>query len=275
MKVVLFCGGLGTRLREYSDVTPKPLVPIGDRPIIWHLMKYYAHYGHTEFVLCLGHKGAAIKQYFMQYQEWASNDFRMRGNGREIELFNTDLDDWSITFVDTGGASNIGERLMAVRPYVEKEQAFLANYTDGLSDIPLDQQMKKFAQSDAIASFVAVRPPHSFHSIQCDPHGYVTDIRDAHTADIWINGGFFIMRPSVFDYIQAGEELVERPFSRMASERRLLGYRHEGFWACMDTFKDKKMFDARHESGDRPWEVWNRTPIEAADVGLLTAAVTR
>lgn len=262
MKVVLFCGGLGTRLREYSETTPKPLVPIGDRPIIWHLMKYYAYYGHTNFILCLGFKGAMIKEYFMHYKEWASNDFRMRGNGREIELFNTDLDDWSITFVDTGCSSNIGERLQAIRPFVKEDDMFLANYTDGLSDIPLDQQVQEFTDSNAAASFVTVRPPHSFHSVHCDRQGYVTDIGDAASSDVWINGGFFVMRPSVFDYMRAGEELLERPFMRMASERKLLSHRHEGFWACMDTFKDKKMFDARHESGDRPWEIWNQKTVE-------------
>ncbi len=258
MKVVLFCGGLGTRLREYSETTPKPLVPIGDRPMIWHLMKYYAHYGHTEFILCLGYQGAMIKDYFVNYQEWASNDFRMHGNGREIELFNTDLDNWNITFVDTGGASNIGERLRAVRPFVEDEEMFLANYTDGLSDLPLDRQLGEFNESHAAVSFVAVRPPQSFHAIRSDAQGFVTDIRDAASSDLWINGGFFIMRPSVFDYMQPGEELVGRPFARLAGERRLLSYAHHGFWACMDTFKDKKMFDARYENDDRPWEVWNR-----------------
>lgn len=268
MKVVLFCGGLGTRLREYSETTPKPLVPIGDRPMIWHLMKYYAHYGHTDFILCLGFKGAMIKEYFMHYNEWASNDFRMRGNGREIELFNTDLDDWNITFVDTGGSSNIGERLQAVRPFLEDEEMFLANYTDGLSDVPLDHQLQAFSESDAAASFVTVRPPQSFHSISSDRQGYVTEIRDAASTDLWINGGFFVMRNSVFDYMRPGEELVERPFSRLASERKLLSYRYEGFWACMDTFKDKKMFDARHENGDRPWEIWNR-PVESTRLGAV------
>ncbi|MEX1081161.1 MAG: sugar phosphate nucleotidyltransferase [Halofilum sp. (in: g-proteobacteria)] len=264
MKVVLFCGGLGTRLREYSETTPKPLVPIGDRPMIWHLMKYYAHYGHTDFILCLGYQGVMIKEYFMQYKEWASNDFRMHGNGREIELFNTDLDDWRITFVDTGGTSNIGERLQVVRPFVKNEEMFLANYSDGLSDFPLEEQLRAFGDSNAMVSFAAVRPPQSFHSIRSDAQGYVTEIRDAASWDLWINGGFFIMRPGVFDYMQPGEDLVGRPFTRLASDRRLLSHTHHGFWACMDTFKDKKMFDARHENDDRPWEVWNRAPVERA-----------
>ncbi len=138
MKVVLFCGGLGLRMREYSDQVPKPMVPIGYRPVLWHLMRYYAHYGHTDFVLCLGHQGDVIKQYFLDYSETISNDFVLSGGGKDVELLSTDIDSWTITFVDTGMRASIGERLMAVRQHVAGEERFLANYADGLGDVDID-----------------------------------------------------------------------------------------------------------------------------------------
>jgi len=271
MKVVLFCGGLGTRLREYSDTIPKPLVPIGDRPIIWHLMRYYAHYGHTEFILCLGYQGILIKEYFLNYKEWASNDFRMRARDEEIEFFSTDLDDWDITFVDTGATSNIGERLTAVRHLLGDDEVFLANYADGLTDLALDDHIERFRVSDAIATFVSVRPPQSFHTIQAGGDGRVVAIRDAQSSDIWINGGFFVLRREIFEHMRPGDELVEAPFERLIERHALATRRHEGFWACMDTFKDKRMFDAMHESGTRVWEVWNHHPeVTPAPVDPLT-----
>ena len=161
MKVVIFCGGLGTRLREYSDTIPKPLVNIGDRPIIWHLMKYYAHYGHKDFILCLGYRGDLIKDYFLKYNECASNDFVLSEGGRKIELFSEDISDWRITFVDTGLKSNIGQRLKIVEKHLDGEEIFLANYADGLSDYPLDTHIDHFRSTNAIASFAAVRPSHA------------------------------------------------------------------------------------------------------------------
>lgn len=260
MKVVLFCGGLGTRLREYSDTIPKPLVPIGDRPIIWNVMKYYAAHGHTDFILCLGYKGLMIKEYFMGYREWTSNDFRMRGADGEIELFQRDLDDWTITFVDTGLTSNIGQRLSAIEPYLGDDEVFLANYSDGLADVDFTAQMDQFRRTGAVASFIRVHPSQTFHTISCDDEGFVNDIRHVGTTDTWINGGFFILRRQVFDYLQPGEELVEQPFHRLAAAHRLVAFRHDGFFAAMDTFKEKKRFDELYESNQRPWEVWNRRP---------------
>ena len=257
MKVVLFCGGLGTRLREYSDTIPKPLVNIGNRPIMWHLMKYYAHHGHKDFVLCLGYRGDMIKEYFLNYSEWMSNDFVLSEGGKKIELKNRDLDDWRITFVDTGLQSNIGQRLKAVQKYLEGEEMFLANYSDGLSDLPLAEYIENIKDKDAIASFVSVRPSQSFHAVTINDDHLVTDIRHVGGSDFWINGGFFILKNEIFDYIKDGEELVEEPFQRLISERRLLSYKYTGFWAAMDTFKDKKHFDEMYEKRDMPWMVWN------------------
>ena len=163
MKVVLFCGGLGTRLREYSETVPKPMVDIGFRPIIWHLMKYYAHFGHKEFILCLGHRGDYIKRYFLDYNECLSNDFVMIDGGKTVQLQNTDISEWKITFVDTGLKSNIGQRLMAVEKYLEDDDVFMANYSDGLTDLNLANYIDYFQQKNKIACFLSVQPSHSLH----------------------------------------------------------------------------------------------------------------
>jgi len=167
MKVVLFCGGLGMRLREYSENTPKPMVPIGNRPIVWNLMKYYAHFGHKEFVLCLGHHAHVIKNYFINYDEWLTNDFILQDG--EPHLLKTDIHDWKITFADTGMKSNIGMRLKAVEKYLSDlgpEDMFLANYADGLSDAPLDKVIQFFKDSDKTACFICVKPQQTFHYIR-------------------------------------------------------------------------------------------------------------
>ena len=256
MKVVLFCGGLGTRLREYSETIPKPMVTIGYRPIIWHLMKYYAHFGHTEFILCLGYRGDLIKKYFIEYDEWLSNDFRLAGGDGEIRLYNRDIADWKITFADTGLHSNIGQRLNAIRHYLEEDTVFLANYSDGLSDLPLDEYLERFHRTDKIASFVCVHPSQSFHTVSLSGDGLVDDIRHVGGVDLWINGGFFAFRREIFDYLKDGEELVEEPFHRLIGLQQLTAYRHEGFWACMDTLKDKQAFDDMNARGETPWQVW-------------------
>lgn len=257
MKVVLFCGGLGTRLREHSDTIPKPLVNIGYRPIVWHLMRYYAHYGHKDFILCLGYRGDLIREYFLNYREEMSNDFVMSQGGRSIELLSSDIDDWRITFADTGMHSNIGQRLLRARKYLVDDEVFLANYADGLSNLRLDEHIARFMEHDVVASFAAVRSSQSVHALEADPEGYVSSIGAIENAGLWINGGFFVMRQSVFDYIREGEELVEQPFARLAAERKLLTFRHTGFWQSMDTFKDKITFDRMEARGNCPWAIWN------------------
>jgi len=255
MKVVLFCGGLGTRLREHSDTIPKPLVPIGYRPILWHLMRYYAHFGHNEFVLALGYRGDLIREYFLNYREEMTNDFTLV-HGGESTLHSQDTRGWKITFVDTGLHSNIGQRLLRVRKYVEDDEMFLANYADGLSDLPLDRQLSEFRASDAIASFAAVRSSQSFHAVQFDPRGAVTNMGAMPDQALWINGGFIALRREIFSHIREGEELVEKPFRRLIEQRRLSAFRWEGFWQCMDTFKDKINFDRMEAQGNCPWMVW-------------------
>lgn len=256
MKVVLFCGGLGTRLREYSETVPKPMVEIGYRPIIWHLMRYYAHFGHRDFILCLGYKGDYIKNYFLNYNECLSNNFTLSSGGKDIHLHTSDIEDWNITFIDTGMNANIGQRLVAVKPYLEGEEVFLANYADGLSNLNLDLYLDHFYQQNKIASFLAVQPSQSFHVVSLNGDALVENIQSVGHSDLWINGGFFALKQEIFDYIQDGEELVLEPFQRLIQKQQLVAYRNPGFWACMDTLKEKMMFDEMYVKGKTPWMVW-------------------
>jgi glucose-1-phosphate cytidylyltransferase len=259
MKVVLFCGGLGTRLREYSETIPKPLVDIGYRPIMWHLMKYYAHFGHKEFILCLGYRGDLIKEYFLNYNECLSNDFVLSNGGRSMQLYNHDIADWTITFVDTGLNSNIGQRLMAVKDLLGDDEVFMANYTDGLSDLHLPTYTDFFYEQGKVASFLSVTPSQSFHVVSVQENGAVEMIKPINRGDMWINGGFFIFKRQIFDYLNEGEELVMEPFQRLIGDNQLISYRNPGFWACMDTFKEKRLFDDMYARGEMPWAVWQNT----------------
>ena len=256
MKVVLFCGGFGTRLREHSDVIPKPLVDIGSRPILWHLMKYYAHFGHKDFILCLGYKGELIKQFFLDYNSYLYRDFRMEQGGTVLNPRDSDIADWTIQFVDTGLHANIGQRLMQVRDLLNGEEMFLANYSDQLSDFPLPDLIEFHRKKNMVASFVSAKPAQSFHNLEVDDQGIVTRFGLATDTDYWINGGYMVLNHEIFDYIKKGDELVEKPFERLMAERRLGSLKYSGFWAAMDTFKDKIMFDRMHGRGERPWEVW-------------------
>jgi glucose-1-phosphate cytidylyltransferase len=258
MKVVLFCGGLGMRLREFSETIPKPMVTIGYRPIIWHVMKYYAHYGHRDFVLCLGYGADAIKNYFLNYSECASNDFILSGGGKKLELISSDIDDWRITFADTGINSSIGQRLKAVEKYLEGEEMFFANYSDGLTDLPLPKQLEDFRAQDKIGSFLCVRPNLSYHivAMKDGDGGVVSGIHPINNGTVRINGGFFIFKSSMLDYIGQKEDLVNEPFQRLVEQEQLIGYQYDGFWASMDTFKDKQHLDSLWAGGVAPWEVW-------------------
>jgi glucose-1-phosphate cytidylyltransferase len=261
MKVVLFCGGLGTRLRDYSEQIPKPMVPIGYRPILWHVMKYYAHYGHKDFILCLGYKADMIKNYFLNYDECVSNDFTLSKGGKQVQLINSDIHDWNITFVDTGVNSNIGQRLKAVEKYIGSDEMFLANYSDGLTDLPLAEMIQHARNQNKVASFLAVRPAQTFHMVSANQRGEVESITDVKHSDVRINGGYFVFKRAIFDYMRNGEELVHEPFHRLIEQRELGSYAYDGFWTCMDTFKEKQLLDDLHARGETPWAVWQR-PVE-------------
>ncbi len=256
MKVVLFCGGMGTRLRDYAEHIPKPLVPVGPHPILWHLMKYYAHFGHKDFILCLGYGGIAIKEYFLKYNECLANDFVLSSGGHQIDLVHKDIDDWRITFVDTGVRTNIGERLAAVRPHLQGEEMFLANYADGLTDLDLNAYVEDFVRRDKVACFMTVSVPQSFHVVRADADQCATSLEPVMQSGIRINAGYFVLRQEIFDYLGPGEELVLEPFRRLMVKRQLLAIPYDGFWRSMDTFKDKMQFDDLVAEGRVPWEVW-------------------
>lgn len=259
MKVVLFCGGFGMRLKEYSESIPKPLVKIGYRPILWHIMRYYAHYGHKEFILCLGYKADEIKKYFMNYDETVSNDFVLAQGGKNVRLLNSDIDDWQITFIDTGLTSNIGQRLMAVKEFIKGDEIFLANYTDGLSDLPLPNLINFFNEHKKVACFIGVRPNQSFHLVDVHKGCIVKDISYIQDVGRYMSGGFFVFRSQIFDYIRPGEDLVGEPFKRLIAKNQLIMYRYDGFWTCMDTFKEKQLLEDMYTRGDTPWEVWKNS----------------
>ena len=258
MKVVLFCGGLGLRLRDYADNTPKPLVSIGYRPLLWHVMKYFAHFGHKDFVLCLGYRGDLIKKYFLNYDECLSNDFVLSQGGKSVELANSDIYDWKITFVDTGLRSNIGQRLLAAREHLSNEEVFLANYTDGLTDLDLSHYLNYATQHDKIATFLSVKPNLSYHVVETNDSGLVTSIKEITQAGIRINAGFFVLKNDIFKYVRPGEELVIEPFQRLIRDQQLAAYEYDGFFSAMDTFKDKQRLDELYESGRPPWEIWRK-----------------
>lgn len=266
MKVVLFCGGLGMRMRDYSQTLPKPMAMLRNRPLIWHVMRWYAHWGHKDFILCLGHRGEAIKEYFLGYNEALSNDFILSDGGRRVELLAEDIRDWRITFVDTGLSSNIGERLRAVRRHLDGEDTFLANYSDGLSDVPLPRLLDRHHATGAVATFLAVRPSQSFHVADLDGDGRVSGIHDVKQAEMWINGGYFVLDRQIFDVMDDGDELVIEPFQRLIARGRLAAYRYEGFWRAVDTFKDLTEMENLLAHGPGPWEEWRTRPVPMAGI---------
>ncbi len=254
------------RIKEHSGPAPKPMVRVGHRPILWHVMKYYAHYGHTDFILCLGHGSEYIKEYFVRYAEYVSNDFVLRDG--QVDLLKSDIHDWTITFVDTGLSACVGERLMAVRPFIGDDEVFLANYDDGVSDVPLDRMVDFRAQQDVACVFAGVRPNYTSHVIQSDASGRVTRVAHVTEAGLRINGGYFVLHRRVFDYMRPGEELMEEPLHRMIEADDVATFVHDGFWACMDTFKEKKLLEDIHHAGNAPWEVWRRdAPMPAGSTG--------
>ena len=231
MKVVLFCGGQGLRLRGAVGSLPKPMVSIGGRPLLWHIMRYYAFYGHRDFVLCVGHQAAAIRNYFAR----TPHDFR-------IEL------------VDTGLGASIGERFFAVRDRFARDEVFLANYGDTVTDVALPELLDRHAESGKVASLLTVRPNYTFNVVETNGTS-VSAFQDIAETGIWINGGYFVFRGDVFDYIEEGEDLPSM-FTRLIAADQLAAYPYEGFWAPMDTLKDKQRLESLVASGAGAWQVW-------------------
>jgi glucose-1-phosphate cytidylyltransferase len=257
MKVVLFCGGLGMRMRDGVTNAPKPMAMIGERPLLWHVMRYYAHYGHTDFVLCLGYGASAVKDFFLNYDETRSNDFVLEGSVRNVQLFNTDISDWRITFVDTGLHSEIGERLRRVRRFVQDEPMFLANYADVLTNAPLPEMIDRFTASSALACLLAVPPQSSHHVVDVGEDGLVTQVTPMRDLRQWENGGYFVLRPGIFDHLHEGEDLVEDAFLRLVPLGQLLAYPYKGYWSPADTVKERGQLEEMYQRGNCPWMIWD------------------
>jgi glucose-1-phosphate cytidylyltransferase len=258
MKVVLFCGGLGMRMRDGVTNAPKPMAMVGERPLLWHVMRYYAHFGHTDFVLCLGYGASYVKDFFLHYDETTSNDFVLENGAREVSLFRTDISDWRITFVDTGLNSPIGERLRRVRRFVDGEEMFLANYADVLTNASLPDIVERFAASSAVASLLAVPPQSSHHVVDIGDDGLINQVTPMRDLRQWENGGYFVLRQEIFDYLNEGEDLVEDAIMRrLVPKRRVLAYPYKGYWSPADTVKERAQLEDMYHRGYCPWMIWD------------------
>jgi len=274
MKVVLFCGGLGLRMRTSEDSAPKPMMPIGDRPVLWHIMRYYSHFGHNEFILCLGHGARSVKEYFLNYQETASNDFVLSKGGEQIELLDADISDWRITFVDTGIDTPIGERLRRVRQYLDDDAIFLANYGDVLTDAPIDDMVRRLRESDDVGTLLAIKPQESFHVVTMNDEARVQGFVPVVDMDIRINGGYFVLRREIFNYLNEGEDLVMNACASAAADGRMQAYPYNGFWAPMDTLKERAVLEELYRSGSCPWMPWReRSLVQGSIPGLEVPSI--
>jgi glucose-1-phosphate cytidylyltransferase len=258
VKVVLFCGGFGMRMRDGVSSGPKPMTMVGQRPLLWHVMRYYAHFGHTDFVLCLGYGASYVKDFFLKYDETGSNDFVLENGARDVKLFSTDISDWRITFVDTGLKSPIGERLRRVRRYVEDEPMFMANYADVLTNAPLPEMISHFEASNAVAGLLAVPLQSSHHVVDIGDDGLITRVTPMRNLLQWENGGYFVLRPEIFDYLNEGEDLVEHSLMRLVSLGRVLAYSYKGYWSPADTVKERVQLEEMYERGNCPWMIWDK-----------------
>lgn len=270
MKVVLFCGGYGMRMREGSEDIPKPMAMVGDRPLIWHVMRYYAHFGHRDFVLAMGFGAKHIVRYFLEYEEAYSNDFVI--DQGEVSYLSTDVADWRITFVNTGLATPIGERLRRVAGHLDGEEFFLANYADVLTDAPLDRMIDEFTASDALASLLAVPPQSAFHIVDVDDGHRVSGIRSVADMPIRENGGYFVMRRELLDELEPGQDLVGDTLTRLSAEGRVKAYPYDGFWMPADTVKERTVLEELATGGDAPWQLWrhDHAPTVTAPSPLLS-----
>ena len=271
MKVVLFCGGIGMRLPDGITSAPRPMAMIGERPLLWHVMRYYAHFGHKDFIICLGYGASYVKEFFLTYDETRSNDFVLEQGAREIKLFNKDISEWRITCVDTGQNSLIGERLRRIRHFVEDEPMFLANYADVLTDAPLPDVIERFEASSAVIGLLAVPPQSSHHVVDIDDAGFITQVTAMQDLRQWGNGGYFLMRPEIFNYLHEGEDLVEDAIPRLVPERRVLAYRYQGYWSPADTVKERAQLEEMYARGTCPWMVWDTERSGTARLASPTA----
>jgi len=257
MKAVIFAGGLGTRIAEESDTKPKPMIEVGGRPLLWHIMKTYSHYGIKDFVICLGYKGYVIKEYFSNYYLHTS-DFEINLKSGEHHVLNSQSEDWNVTLVDTGSETMTGGRLKRVAPYLNNE-TFCLTYGDGLSDINIAAELAFHRSHGKLATVAAVQPSGRFGVLNIDGNKHVTNFEEKPSDEIgWINGGFFILEPKAIDYIDDDTTSWERaPLSNLAQDGQLAAFEHMGFWQPCDTLRDKRDLEKLWDGGSAPWLVWD------------------
>lgn len=260
MKVVILCGGRGTRIREVSEIMPKPMIAVAGYPIIWHIMKYYAHWGHQEFVLCLGFKGGMIKDFFLNYEARTRDLTIALGKERAIEYHGDNVEqDWRVTLADTGLDAMTGARVRQAARYLEGEENFMLTYGDGVGDIDLDQLLEFHLAHGKVLTVTGVRPPGRFGEMAHDENGLVAEFNEKPQAGAGrISGGFFVCRKELFDYLEPRDDLMfeQEPLRRLVQERQMMVYEHDGFWQCMDTPRDYSLLNNLCKQGEAPWMLW-------------------
>lgn len=254
MKVVILCGGLGTRLKEETEFKPKPLIEIGGKPILWHIMKIYSHFGCNDFVLCLGYKGHMIKDYFLKHREML-NDFTLNVNKGHIDHHNNEAGDWNITFAETGSDTNTGGRLKKVEKYVADDN-FLMTYGDGVSDVNINELLAHHLKKGKIATLTSIQPMSRFGIVEFNSDHAIKSFKEKPKLDGWINGGFFVFKKEFFNYLDGNPILEQEPLRKLAEENQLVAYPHTGFWECMDTYRDFEFLNKLWKEGKAFWKVW-------------------
>ncbi len=256
MKVVILCGGLGTRLSEETELKPKPMVEIGERPILWHILKHYAHYGFNEFALALGYKGEIIKRFFLEHYYLSSSLSVQLAKG-QATAHDKDREDWLVHLVDTGSQTQTGGRLKRLQGLIGQE-TFMMTYGDGVSNVDLKRLLEFHRSHKKLATVTAVRPPARFGGLVFDGDLIKEFTEKPQVGEGWINGGFFVFEPQVFDYLDGDDTILERePLERLAKDRQLVAYRHDNFWQCMDTLRDTRLLESLWQTGKAPWKVWD------------------
>ena len=258
MKVVIFAGGLGTRISEETDTRPKPMVEIGGKPILWHIMKMYSQYGYNEFVICLGYKGYVIKEYFMNYF-LHNSDITVDLSQNKMEIHGTRAESFKVTLVETGTNTKTAGRLQQIKKYIGDEDFFLT-YGDGVSDVNIPELLAFHKKNNKIATVTSVQPDARFGGMDLTPDGKVNAFREKSKEDAqWINGGFFVLKADVFNYLQddmSNTMWEDAPLEKLTTDKELVAYKHHGFWKCMDALRDKIELNELWESGKAPWKIW-------------------
>lgn len=266
MKVVILAGGLGTRLSEETDLRPKPMVEVGGRPILWHIMKIYSYYGYNEFIVCLGYKGYVIKEYFHHYYMHQS-DVTIDLGSNTMDFIATKSEPWKITLVDTGLETMTGGRLLRIQRYVGTER-FMLTYGDGLSDVDIGKLVAFHDSQGKLATMTAVQPQARFGAVTIGKDGSIDSFKEKpKSQDVWINGGFFVLEHGIFQHISEGDETIweRKPLETLARDHEIAAFKHEGYWQPMDTLREKRELEAEWSSGCAPWKVWDEAdggPIE-------------